>query len=268
MSFRHRRKLTWGNFLERAHGHHGDKFDYSGITDYHISCGVNIRVPIRCKVCNHSFFQKITDHINTGHGCAGCANHLSYTLEMLHENVRKVHGDKFDLSEVTEDHVKGNKSKIPVRCLECAQIWTPNITNLLQKHGCPNCANNIRYTFESFLEKTRQLYGGKFDYEPLESIRGSSSKVRIECHRCKGVWSSSIFDHIKDGDCPSCWTFPLFKARSLALYQEKYGYFEVEEEHLRDVDGFVPIACNRCGLEFQVRLGDHVSGKTSCTNCD
>ena len=56
---------------------------------------------------------------------------------------RVVHEMRYDYSEVTSNHVRGNTSRIPVRCNVCGRRWLPTInTHLNHKRGCPSCCKS------------------------------------------------------------------------------------------------------------------------------
>lgn len=67
-----------------------------------------------------------------------------YTLAIFLDRAIDVHGAKYDYSQITEHHINGVKSKIPVRCNVCQYDWSPSISDhIYHKRGCPVCAVNV-----------------------------------------------------------------------------------------------------------------------------
>lgn len=55
---------------------------------------------------------------------------------------------------VTNEHIQGKDSFIPVKCLTCYYIWTPSIhAHINGKTGCPDCGGKIPWTLERFINK-------------------------------------------------------------------------------------------------------------------
>ena len=66
-----------------------------------------------------------------------------YTLTIFLERAISIHGDKYDYSEISENDIKGNTSRVKVTCKRCKYVWYPRIVNhISNKHGCPTCAQN------------------------------------------------------------------------------------------------------------------------------
>ena len=46
-----------------------------------------------------------------------------YTLEIVLERVREIHGNKYDYSNIKPEHIQGRDSHIPVKCNNCYYEW-------------------------------------------------------------------------------------------------------------------------------------------------
>ena len=110
---------------------HGERYDYSE-ADFH---GVTKKVKIGCP--EHGIFlQTPVIHLQ-GSGCAGCSGNIKHTTEEFIRRARKVHGDKYDYSEV---NYQGNKIKVKIICRKCGHAFWQKPNTHLWGSGCPKCA--------------------------------------------------------------------------------------------------------------------------------
>jgi formylmethanofuran dehydrogenase subunit E len=170
---------TLERFIIKAHVLHGDKHDYSQITNDHIR-GKRSKIPIICKICGYFWNPSIDDYINRQSGCPDCVGKAPWTLDRLLKQARDIHGEKYDYSQVTENHVQGWTARIPVICLTCGHQWSPRIYNhITGKTGCPRCRKShgeiacentlkllgIDYICEFILDNLpRKRFDFKFEY--------------------------------------------------------------------------------------------------------
>lgn len=63
--------------------------------------------------------KRLLLHINKRSGCPKCANNLAYSGDKFIEIAGLLHWDKFDYSQITSDHIKNNRSKVPIICKTC-----------------------------------------------------------------------------------------------------------------------------------------------------
>lgn len=116
---------TQEDFITRSKLIHVDRFDYSRV-DYKTA---RIKVQIRCKVHDVWFWQVPDIHVH-GKGCKLCANdqqtrHRASTFGHFLMRARKVHGDRYEYSNVK---YKNAKTNILVTCREHGDftIWPDN----------------------------------------------------------------------------------------------------------------------------------------------
>ena len=105
-------------FLERAREIHGDRYDYSVITEGHIK-NQKSHVPVICNTCNYQWNPSIGHHINTKRGCPNCSGRVRWTLERVISKGKEIYGDTYDYSQITSDHIHNNYSHIAVKCNIC-----------------------------------------------------------------------------------------------------------------------------------------------------
>ena len=153
-------KLTKNEFLQRANEKHGGKYKYNKV-EY-----VNTDNKV-CIICpeHGEFWQRPSDHFQ-GRGCPKCVGKNKTTEDFVKE-CKKIHGDKYDYSEV-EYH--GAFTKVKLVCCEkdnngCNHgefFVTPH--QILSGGGCPKCGRSRsiqkqKKTFERFKEEVEVIYG-------------------------------------------------------------------------------------------------------------
>lgn len=70
---------------------------------------------------------------------AAKGNRFKWTLTYFLEKAKEVHNDEFDYSLIQPEYMQGVKSKIPIKCKQCGNIFTPTIDkHIHSKIGCQN----------------------------------------------------------------------------------------------------------------------------------
>ena len=124
------------------------------------------------------------------------------TTSQFVEDAQKVHGDRFDYSEV--EYVNTHKP-VRIKCRQCGVVFMQEPASHLAGHGCPNCGKQQlkrRMSQEAFIEKCRAVHGNQYDYNRTE-YRDLRSKVLIVCPRHGEFWERAQ-SHILGNGCPKC----------------------------------------------------------------
>ena len=130
------RRRSLKQVIEKAQQVHGNKYDYSLISEYKND---RIKYPIICK--KHGvFYQTLNNHIMGEQGCPICGrisngeNRRSTTEEFI-EKAKLLHGDKYDYSKV---NYVTNSIKVCITCPKHGDfLMEPG--NHLMGQGCPKC---------------------------------------------------------------------------------------------------------------------------------
>ena len=129
-------KLTTEEFVRRARLVHGDKYDYSNVIYVRGKDKVRIICPI-----HGEFAQRAADHLK-GCECEKCgaikrntAN--TKTREWFISRAQKIHGDKYDYSNVI--YTK-SREKVLIRCKSCGNVFSIKANQHLCGTGCRLCA--------------------------------------------------------------------------------------------------------------------------------
>ena len=187
------KKLTRGEFIERAKTVHGDKYNYSKVKyiDY------NTKVCIICKK-HGEFWQTPHNHVS-GAKCPKCSGKYKCTTAEWIEKAREVHGDKYDYSKV--EYVNAF-TKVCIICPKHGEFWQkPNCH--LSGDGCRECfLERKRKTLKEFIKKAKLIHGDKYDYFEVEYIN-VRTKVCIICPQHGKFWQTPS-THLSGRGCPIC----------------------------------------------------------------
>ena len=197
-------KKTTEEFKKQAREKHIGKYDYSK-ANY-----VNNKTKV-CIICSKhgEFWQTPNSHLN-GSGCPKCKGdklreNKTLTKKKFIEKTRKVHGNKYDYSNVK---YVNNETKICIICPEHdhGEFWqTPS--NHLSGKGCPKCkANKTRErcvsTKEEFVKKACEAHNDKYDYSNVDYMN-AHTKVCIKCPE-HGDFCQTPDNHLKGYGCSKC----------------------------------------------------------------
>lgn len=222
---------------------------------------------MKCNVCGHEWVCK-PEHILKGSGCPQCARKASGEKHRLtHSEFVKSIPDFIEVLGTYE------KYGVPIRCRckKCGYEWENNPEYLLSNKCCPNCANIIRYTNETFKElvnKTCTNIEVLGNYEEV-SCRGN---IECKCTKCGYIWSPNITSLKKGQGCPKCAaknsherqkkSTEQFIEDAIKVHGNKYDYSKVE--YINNKTPII-IICPEHG-EFKQIPTAHLSGE-GCKKC-
>ena len=255
------KKKTKEEFIKDAREEHGDKYDYSKV-EY-----VNARTKV-CIICpEHGEFWQVPSSHLSGRGCPKCSGVYAPTTEEWIASARKVHGDKYDYSNVKYIN---DRTKVCIICPEHGEFWqTPN--NHLAGSDCPKCGiekvrENLSFSKEEFIKKAREVHGDKYDYSKVKYVN-SATKVCIICPEHGEFWQEAN-SHLQGIGCPTCGGTHLLttegwitKARK--VHGDKYDYSKVKYVNAKTK---VCIICSEHG-GFRQIPNDHIQGH-GCPICN
>lgn len=189
--------LTQTDFLKRARGVHGGRYDYSQA----VYLGARLKLTIICR--EHGPFEQAPSNHYAGKGCRACAGLKPYTLESFIDKSRAIHGEKYDYSRVKFVNVL---TKIIIGCRSHGDFeQTPS------KHmggsGCSRCsinanANKQRFTMQDFISAAQATHKDRYDYSLVRYI-STHTKVKIIC-REHGPFDQTPAAHQRGSGCPVC----------------------------------------------------------------
>ena len=186
-------KMSKEEFIERAKKIHNNKYDYSKVEYVNCDTPVNIICP------NHGEFKATPYNHLRGQRCPVCTNEdksvrMADTKEEFIEKAKKIHGDKYDYSNV---EYKNNRTKVKIICPKHGEFMQKP-TDHLRGHGCPTCGCNISKVENEIYEMVKSycpdaVHNDKTVIEPLElDIYVPSLRIGIEYNGLR--WHSEEFN--------------------------------------------------------------------------
>lgn len=267
--------VTQEDYIEKVKKVHGDTYDLSKI----VYKGTKEKITVICRV--HGEFTISAGHFLAGQGCPVCryiksANGRRRNMKELVEQARKVHGDKYDYSMITE--YKNDRIKYPIVCPEHGVFYQTFNNHIKGEQGCPYCGRKKcddarRNPFEYYVEEARKIHGDKYQYiYNKEEYKGNETKIEIICPK-HGSFFQKFSNHIsgKQG-CPECAKEKISADKTMSteeyiekakrVHGDKYDYSQTVYNGPYEK---IKIICPEHGIFYQ-SPGNHLCGN-GCKKC-
>lgn len=267
------KRLTTEEFIAKAKKVHGDLYNYDKV-DY-----INAYEPIiiHCNGCGRDFKQVPHDHL-CGYGCGVCRrkerdDKRRLGLDEFVARSKKIHGDKYDYSEV--EYVNSN-TPVKIYCKKCEKFFWQKPHSHLLGRGCYDCSkikkgDSIRFTTEKYIQLAKEAHGDKYDYSRTV-YKGMNQSVEIYCNTCHEYFWQNASVHLAH-DCPKCAkqatimknrkTFEEFVEKAKIVHRNDYDYSKANYVNL---DIKIEIVCNKCHQSFWQTPCSHLNGR-GCPHC-
>lgn len=270
-------RWTTEEWLENIKKIWGDEFDYEGV----VYKGAFDRITVTHNKCGHSF--KVTpDNHARGKGCPKCKKTKppKYTTEDFINEVKDVHGDRFDLSLVV---YKNSITPVKVRCIEhdnwteCLPVTLLSPTSTVNCFDCqgripfdPNKKKYVPRSKEDWIKGAREVHGDRYDYSFLEDP--ALRKQTIYCPEHDRYFSHTYTEHVTGKmRCKRCFddTMRMTQEDYITACKKKhkgmdYDYSKVEYKGWGDT---VTIHCNIHAHDLTRRAWDFAFSKTHEAGC-
>ena len=188
------------------------------------------------------------------------------TTEEYRQKLYKVNKDVELLSEYNGTH-----KYITVKCLKCNNIFQTHASSLLQKHGCPKCANNKRHLNQkmSHSEFVQRVHDKLPNIVIKSKYYNSFSYVDVECITCGNSYKSLAANLLKGYGCKSCYLKS--RKRDISDFEKEVRAINkdiiVGDDY---VDGKTKCTfiCKICGYERSVLPNNFLSTGCKCIKCE
>ena len=260
-----RKSYTTEQWIERARGKHGDRYDYTEV-EYVNSY---TKVKIRCK--EHGIFLQTPNSHISGNNCPSCARRRAggkrKTTEQWIATAKAKHGNKFEYSEA--EYLNKNTT-LKIICPTHGPFFQRPDNHLRSPTGCPECSFAARRIDDSdIISQFRKVHGDRYDYAKVR-YRNIDTHVTIICE-IHGEFSQTPFNHKGGQGCPACakeyrpgkrvgrteWI-----RRWRETHGDRYDYSKVDDEIVQT--SVVKILCKVHG-EFHQRVSEHMM--YGCSKC-
>lgn len=249
-----RPRIKWNTekIKEKVNEIHNGKYDVSKV-EY---TGYKHKFTLICP--EHGEFPLDIEHLQRRQGCPKCRyiksrQNNTRTIDFVINEARKVHGDKYDYSLITE--YKNDRIKYQIICHEKDEkgnehgIFRQTMNNHIKgKQGCPICgkissAEHRKLTFEEIVERSKEAHPLENYIYHKESYNGVENKMVITCP-IHGDFPQKVSNHIvlKQG-CPECKKTALEKEVEIFLTNNNINYiYEYRTQWLgiQSLDYYLP----------------------------
>ena len=193
------KKLTLEEFIDRSNIIHNFKYDYEE-SEY-----INSKEKIKIKCPKHGLFLMSPNNHLRGHGCPKCKTEKisklkHYSKETFVEKAKKVHGDKYDYSDI---NYIDSLTKICIFCKKCGNTFLQTPSEHLQGHGCHVCGGTKKLAKETFIERAINVHGNLYCYDDV-IYKNSMTKVAIKCNVCNNTFLQIPRYHLQGKGCFYC----------------------------------------------------------------
>jgi very-short-patch-repair endonuclease len=191
------KKLTKDRFIEKSINIHRDKYDYV-LVDYKNTL---TKVKIICP--KHGVFEQTPGNHYSGKGCKLCVGNVSLKNSGFVKKSKKIHGDKYDYSNV---EYKNNRTNVEIICPEHG-CFLQLPTHHMKGSGCVECAckkrgeNNSKELSE-FIKDSKKIHRDKYEYSKV-IYKTNKIKVKIICSK-HGLFKQRPDHHLMGSGCPVC----------------------------------------------------------------
>lgn len=193
------KKISTETFIKRGQARYGNKFDYSKVN--YINCQTKV-----CIICpEHGEFWIRPDGHLKGYGCPKCGykeigKKLRLTNEQFIQKAKKVHGNKYDYSEV---NYIDSFSPIKIKCPNHGYFLQTPSAHIHLQEGCPQCSlNNRRKNVQEFISQSTLVHQNKYTYDKVNYVN-KNTKVIITCP-IHGDFEQTPGNHLQGSGCPRC----------------------------------------------------------------
>lgn len=182
---------------------HGDLYDLSKT----IFTGADDNVIATCKI--HGDFTIAAKYLSSIRGCPACSIESiglqsRSTTEQFISNAKKIHGDKYDYSNV--EYVT-SKDSVIIGC-PIHGNFTIAAMNHLSGRGCVFCgkesmASKRRLYLDEVLFRFNKVHGDRYDYSQVTYNGDAHEHLDIICKE-HGLFKQSYANHNSGKGCPTC----------------------------------------------------------------
>lgn len=177
--------------------------------------GATSKAVCRCEVDGYEWSVRVDDLINRGVGCHQCAGLRRWTAD---ERIAQINAQPNICFVRWADTYKNAHSKAICRCEVDGFEWSAPVNNLLNDHGCPECA--VKRTIIPAHVREQQIN----DLPNItfvrwaDEYRNNTSKATVRCSD-NHEWSARVDSLLSHGKgCPSCAKTGYDKTKDGTLY--------------------------------------------------
>lgn len=191
-----KRRTNFEDFVKKSNIIHKGKYKYDESSFTKGDLPTKIICPI-----HGEFWQLASSHMN-GHGCPQCKKERLSKLRQEEfgsfiKKTKKVHGDKYDYSEVK---YKDSQTKVLIICPKHGEFWQIPNSHLMGK-GCPKCKqSHLEAIIERIIRESKIEYITQKKFEWLINEKNMcldfflpQYNIAIECQGEQHIYKTKLY---------------------------------------------------------------------------
>lgn len=188
-------------------------------------------------------------------------------LEKFIDKAKEKHGNKFTYEKTKIDSYKDYKVKTTFTCEIHGDFQQTPEKLLTTKHGCNKCSGKHQYTTEEFIEKSKEIYGDKFDYLKTEYIN-SKTNITLICKKHNHEFTQTPDSHLNKTKfaCSKCVNeikYPEENKKRIKTEEEKYIEVENTREYFKNI--FIQKAKEKHNDRYDYSKVEYINNSTKVT---
>ena len=267
-----RRRWNYERVMDEAHRRPDLNFEYVRPEDVENS---RSKLPIECVMCEHQWYSDI-QHIfspSSMRGCSSCSGNIQWNFSRLERYIHK-HRPEINISQICDDDVENNRSRLSVSCNDCEYEWITTLNSIVNSQsGCSRCSGREKWTYSRFKAYMRK-YRPEINISQIceEDVVNNKSRLTFSCYTCEYEWETSLHAIVNhNSGCSRCSgkepiTYDIFLQR---IHTRPDVDFSLTKERHIDTGNESKLKCRcvRCKYVWRPSFNsifDHNSGCPVC----
>ncbi len=203
-------------------------------------------------------------------GLKGRRKAMAYTREQWEQRINEAGSGRYEFVRWAVDGEFGALKKCVVRCLVDNYEWNTRVNSLINCGcGCPQCANQRRWTSEERIEQINKLENIEF-VSWVDEYKNASSKANVRCSVDNYVWSARVVNLVNDWvGCPQCGGVKRWaeEERIEQINKLENIYFISWVDGYKNCYSKANVRCMKDGFEWSASVSNLVSSGSGCPKC-
>lgn len=158
---------------------------------------INSKTKILCKCLIDNYEWKARpDQLLQGHACPKCSGRAKKEHDTFVKEIRDINPNITILGEY-----KNSQTKLKCKCTIDGYEWNVKPNVLLNGHGCPMCAGNIKKTHKEFVEQMSIINP---NIEILNEYQNTNIKIHCRCKIDGYEWKTTVGSLLRGSKCKRC----------------------------------------------------------------
>lgn len=166
------------------------------------------KIKCKCTICGN-IFERVPKEMTGKYlkGCPRCGINRRNANKIIPYETFKSKLDLLDNNIEIIGEYKNISTKTSFKCLTCNHKWEAQPFRILEGHGCPKCANNLKYTQDEYSNLLKKYHGNNISI--ISNYINAHTNAKFKCNICEYVWETKpshlvVTDERFRTSCPNC----------------------------------------------------------------